>query len=235
MNGFKSFWDGSPNEEVEMETFDKSQVTMQEIPFRLAKDIIVKHHYSHRFAAAQLNLGFYVDGKLNTVISFGQSATPRMADSLPGKYWELIRLFSFDWAGKNMESYCIGMAVKHIQKNYSDIKVLISFADPEQGHYGTIYQATNWLYCGKTQDDNGNTTGGYQYYFDGRWQHPRSTVAKYGTREHSKIIKMFPGVKRRKCTSKYRYIYIISKNKKERKELMKNLKYEVLPYPKGKK
>ena len=227
---FKNFWDGSPADTVDMEKFDYSRVEMQEIPFRLAKDIIVKHHYSHRFPASQLNLGFYVDGKLNTVAVFGPSATPKMADSLPGKYWELVRLFSFDWAGKNMESYCIGMAIRYIQKNHPDIKVLISFADPEQGHYGTIYQATNWLYCGST-----DKTGGYQYYFDGDWQHPRSTVAKYGTRKHSEIVKMYPDIKHRVVPAKYRYIYLLPKNKKERRQLMTNLKYEILSYPKKEK
>jgi len=230
MNDFKSFWDGSPNDNVEMETLDKNQVTMQEIPFRLAKEIIVKHHYSHRFPASQLNLGFYVGGKLNLVVVFGPSATPKMAESLPSSsYWELVRLYSFDWAGKNMESYCIGQAIKHIKKNYPHIKCLVSFADPEQGHNGTIYQATNWLYCGST-----DKTGGYQYYFDGDWQHPRSTVAKYGTRKHSEIVKMYPGIEHRVVPSKYRYIYLLPKNKKERKELMNNLKYEILTYPKGK-
>jgi len=151
MSEFKSFWDGSPNEEVEMETFDKSQVTMQEIPFRLAKKIIVKYHYSKAFPAAELCLGFYVKEKLNAVVVYGKSATARMADSLPGEYLELVRLFSFDWAGKNMESYCIGQSIKYIKKNLPSVKVLISFADPEQGHFGKIYQATNWLYCGLSQ------------------------------------------------------------------------------------
>jgi len=225
-----SFWDGDPTSDVKMDKFDYSRVTMQEIPFKLSKAIIIKNHYSHRFPGiSELNLGFYVDNKLNTIMSFGQSATPKMANSLPGKYWELQRLFSFDWAGKNMESYCIGMAMKHIQKNYSDIKVLISFADTEQDHYGTIYQATNWLYCGKT-----DKTGGYQYYIDGDWEHPRTTIDKFGTRIHSEIMKMYPDIKFRTIMTKHRYIYILVKNKKERKELLKNLKYEILPYPKEK-
>ena len=229
-----NFWDGDPTSNVKMDEFDYSRVTIQEVPYKLSKDIIIKNHYSHRFPTYltnRLNLGFYVDSKLNTIISFGQSATPKMANSLPGKYWELQRLFSFDWAGKNMESYCIGMAMKHIQKNYSHIKVLISFADPEQGHYGTIYQATNWLYCGTT-----DKTGGYQYYIDGNWEHPRTTSNsnKFGTRIHSEIIKMYPDIKFRTIMTKHRYIYILAKNKKERKELLKNLKYEILPYPKEK-
>ena len=49
MNNFKSFWAGSPHDKVEMEMFDKSKVTMQEISFKVAKEMIVKNHYSHRF------------------------------------------------------------------------------------------------------------------------------------------------------------------------------------------
>ena len=172
-----SFWKGAPNSTVEMDIFDKNKISMQEIPFKLAKNIIVKHHYSHRFAAAQLNLGFYVDGKLNTVMSFGQSATPKMADSLPGKYWELIRLFSFDWAGKNMESYCISQSIKYIKKNHKDIEILVSFADPEQGHFGKIYQATNWYYCGVSVQDT-------WYVIDGKKVHPRTMNQRYGTTAH---------------------------------------------------
>ena len=153
----------------------------------------------------------------------------KMLNSLPGDYFELVRLFSFDWAGKNMESYCIGQSIKYIKENYPHIKCLIAFSDPEQGHIGTIYQSTNWLYCGIT-----DKVGGYQFYIDGEWQHPRNTVLNYGTRKTEEIKKLFPGVKMRRTPRKYRYIYLLAKNKKERKELMSNLKYKVLPYPKDK-
>ena len=33
-------WDGDPNDDVVMDSFDYSRVSMQEIPFNLAKDII---------------------------------------------------------------------------------------------------------------------------------------------------------------------------------------------------
>ena len=152
-----------------------------------------------------------------------------MLNSLPGDYFELVRLFSFDWAGKNMESYCIGQSIKYIKENYPHIKCLIAFSDPEQGHIGTIYQSTNWLYCGIT-----DKVGGYQFYIDGKWQHPRNTGFKYGTRKTEEIKKLFPDIKMRRTPRKYRYIYLLAKNKKERKELMSNLKYKVLPYPKNK-
>ena len=109
-----SFWKGSPNSEVKMDIFDKNKMSMQQIPFALAKRIIVKHHYSHTFPAAELCFGFYVEEKLNAVAVYGKSATSKMAESLPGKYLELVRLFSFDWAGKNTESYCISKSIKYI-------------------------------------------------------------------------------------------------------------------------
>ena len=148
-----------------------------------------------------------------------------MSDSLPGKYWELVRLFSFDWAGKNMESYCIGQSIKYIKKHHSDIKVLVSFADPEQGHNGTIYQATNWLYCGKSQADE-------WYIVDGEKIHPRSMVAKYGTRGEKKLNEMGIKFERKFLPGKHRYIYLLGKSKKEQQKLKKGLKYDILGYPK---
>jgi len=222
-----SFWKGDPNSVVEMDNIDLSRIEMQEIPHKLAKDIIIKNHYSHTFPAAELYLGFYIDGKLNTVVLYGQSTASKMADSLPGKYWELVRLFSFDWAGKNMESYCIGKSIRYIKEKYKNIKVLVSFADPEQGHDGTIYQATNWLYCGKSQPDE-------WYIVDGEKIHPRSMVAKYGTRSEGKLKEMGIEFERKLLTGKHRYVYILGNNKKENRYLKSKLKYDVLPYPKSK-
>jgi len=224
------FWKGSPNTKVEMRCFDRNRIEMREISTSVCKDIVMKHHYSHAWPAAQLNLGFYIDDVLNGVIVYGPSATPKMKNSLPSpNYWELQRLYSFDWAGKNVESFMIGASIRYIKKNYTEIDCLISFADPNQGHVGTIYQATNWLYCGMS-----DVAGGYQYKFDGKWEHPRTTMARLKTRNHKNIMKMYPNLEYRKTIRKHRYIYLLPNNKRHRKELINNLKnkYEILPYPK---
>ena len=151
-----------------------------------------------------------------------------MKASLPDpNYFELVRLFSFDWCPKNMESYCISQSFKYIKENHPNIKVLISFADPDAGHHGYIYQATNWLYCGLSMK-----TGGYTYYFDEKWQHPRTTVSKYGTRKHEEILKIDPNIKFKRIPQKHRYIMLLG-NKREIKEMRGKLKYPILPYPKG--
>lgn len=209
-----------------MTQIDKSEIEMYVLDYQTAKKIITENHYSHTMPCCELALGFYISHRLNCVIVFGQSATSRMAKSLPSSnYWELVRLFSFDWGGKNIESYCIGKALKYIEQNCNK-DVIVSFADPSQGHVGGIYQATNWLYCGLT-----DLTGGYTYFFDGKWQHPRSTVAQYGTRKHADILRINPTVKFKRIPRKHRYIYLLGSRAKQR-ELSARLKYLVLPYPK---
>ena len=221
----RSFWEGDPNDNVIMENFNSSRISMEKVPFNLAKEIIIKNHYSKTFPSAEICLGFYIDGKLNTIIVYGKSATSKMTDSLPGKYLELVRLFSFDWAGKNMESYCISQSIKYIKEHHPDIKVLVSFADPEQDHNGIVYQATTWLYCGTSQPDE-------WYIVDGKKIHPRSMVAKFGTRSESKLRNLGIDFERNFLHGNHRYIYILGSTKSEKNFLKRNLQYNVLPYPK---
>jgi DNA polymerase len=203
---------------------DKNQVTMKVLDYETAKNIIVNNHYSGCMPPFQLALGFYIKEKINCVIVFGPSATPNMVKSLPSpKYWELTRLFSFDWGGKNIESICISKALKYIEQNY-DKNVIISFADPSEGHAGYIYQATNWLYCGQSQSDK-------WYFVDGKKIHPRSMVAKYGTRSEKLLKDKGIVFECRKLAGKHRYVYFLG-SKGNKRKLRKKLKYDVLPYPK---
>ena len=66
-------------------------------------------------------------------------------------------------------------------KQYAkNIKVLISYADPEQSHDGAIYQATNWIYqgCGDFQLA---PTYSLRVNEDDDWMHSRSVYSKFGS------------------------------------------------------
>lgn len=212
--------------------FSKDHIKMKVLDFATAKEFIVKNHYSHSMPVTNLTLGFYLYGVLNCVIVFGQSATYRMAASLPSpNYWELTRLFSFDWGGEQIESYCIAQALKYIEKNCNK-DILVSFADPSQGHVGYVYQATNWLYCGLT-DRAGNTL----YRIDGMLYHPRTFCKRFGVTSGKKLLEIlqreYPNsvIKREQYARKHRYIYLFGSHK-QKKELLLKLKYPILPYPK---
>ncbi|QEG13500.1 putative DNA modification protein [Bacillus phage vB_BspS_SplendidRed] len=62
---------------------------------------------------------------------------------------ELRRLCCIDETPKNTESYFIGQTIRWLKKN-TDIKVIVSYADPEYNHTGVIYKATNFKHCGFT-------------------------------------------------------------------------------------
>ena len=105
----------------------------------------------------------------------------------------------------------------------------MSYADPKENHTGTIYQASNWIYQGII----GSTTWSFKFSPEDRWNHGRPIFTYYGTNDIEKIQRK---VKEpfwiRKEPRKHRYIYLLT-SRKAKKEIMNNLKYPILPYPKS--
>ena len=144
---------------------------------------------------------------------------------------ELTRLFIHDGYGKNIESYVISKSFKWLKKNARDVKVLISYADPEQNHAGGIYQATNWLYqgCGDIQLA---PTFSLKISEGGDWIHSRTVYSVYGSSNVEHLKKQIGHTFwLKKEAAKHRYLYFIG-NKKENKLFMNTLKHPLLPYPK---
>ena len=53
---------------------------------------------------------------------------------------------------KNTESYFLSRQIRYIKQNASDINYLITYADSNQDHRGTIYRASNWRKMGSGGD-----------------------------------------------------------------------------------
>jgi hypothetical protein len=85
--------------------------------------------------------------------------------------------------------------------------IIVSYADTGAGHTGYIYQATNFIYTGKTKERTDKYTEGNKH-------------SRHYTNEFNHLRKV--------RTSKHRYVYFTGKKKK----YLKFLKYPVLPYPK---
>ena len=97
----------------------------------------------------------------------------------PDKCLELRRLVCIDDTPKNTESYFIGQTFKWL-KEYTDMEVIVSFADTHYGHSGVIYKATNFDYLGETSK-------GQVLMVDGKEMHSRSMNQK--KRPYSREIK----------------------------------------------
>lgn len=224
----------SLNIEVNMQKLDKSRITMKILDNFSAKQVIKNYHYSKTMPTSELNFGFYIDGKLNLVVVFSQGVNRFYQefitdDNFTNKnLWELVRLFSFDWAGKNMESYCISKCIKYIKKKYKNIKFLISYADPIHNHIGIIYQATNWLYTGLSQpipiykDKKTGKMIHNRTFNEHSKKYPDLSLKEVAEKLNIEVIPQPP---------KHRYIMFICSNK-EKKHLMAKLRLKFFVYPK---
>ena len=119
-----------------------------------------------------------------------------------------------------------------MKENAPNIKVLISYADPEQSHDGAIYQATNWIYqgCGAFQMA---PTYSLRLEEGGEWIHSRSVYSKFGSSDPKKMVKAIGhDFWLKKEASKHRYIYFLG-NKKENRKFHSVMKHPEMDYPKN--
>lgn len=238
---------GFPTQQGEFNSPIPLQVSIEPIGFKLAKEIIETNHYSHRLKPPSLALGFYYKEQLATVICYGQPAGKSVVrhifgNGLDDNVWELSRLFSFDWAPKNIESKCIGMSFKYIEEYFPNIKALVSFADENHKHVGGIYQATNWIYLGTSKAsymwvDGGGRTYNNRYVGDYKKAYHKRYIDDYKKlmgikgRSAEDIAKDIGLYKVRDTKAKHRYVYLLGSHK-QKKELRKRIILEECPYPK---
>lgn len=202
--------------------YEVRQVSSQE-----AMRMVVENHYLHRRASAMYCYGLFDGEEMIGCVVYGKPASNALCKGVCGpeeaeKVIELTRLWIQDGTPKNTESYLIGRSLRLLPK---DRDIIVSYAEIQAGHVGTVYQATNWIYTGmsdrhvewRLDGQNGNHS---RHLFD---QHGGVNGAKeyYGAR-----------LQRHERPRKHRYIFFNTSSKKRRKELANKLRYEVQPYPK---
>ena len=71
-------------------------------------------------------------------------------------------------------SRIVTIAAKMLKRTMPGIRLIVSYADPEHGHVGTIYQAMGWVYVGESKGPGG-------MMLKGKPTHRRTINSKYGT------------------------------------------------------
>lgn len=234
---------------METTTVDKSSIYVKELKNKnVAKKIIVKNHYTHSWTTCTFVIGIYKrdvsvsqffdkDDVLIGCIVYGNPVGRMVSDSISPlikkeNVIELTRLWIEDGHGKNIESYCISQSFKWIRQNKPNIKVVISYSDPEQGHVGTIYQAVGFLYQGdkiKQRESFAISLTKDPY----KWMHERTVTSIYGSCGIEHLKSIIPNTfYRKKILNKRRYLYILSP-KIEKKRIVKTLKHPPVDYSKS--
>jgi len=142
---------------------------------KVIQNFIHKHHYSHNTNGIQQMECFalFSEGKFGfdkKMIGAALYAIPSMPSTAkkynpdnPDKCRELRRLCCLDEAPTNTESYFISQTLKWLRQN-TDVEVVVSFADLEQGHEGIIYKASNFYYIGQSGGSSILMVDGKKYH-----------------------------------------------------------------------
>ena len=137
---------------------------------------VEEYHYSHSIDGVRVSCCFVVtyNSKIVGGLIYGRTATTawKRYGVTEHEVLELRRLVLLDRCGKNSESRVIGWTLRLIAKNLKEVKVVISYADPNHGHTGIIYRASNFEYHGQTNTDTA-------YLFNGKTYHSRTLRNKY--------------------------------------------------------
>ena len=157
------------------------------------------YHYSKTVpAGASLSFSCFNDNEeFCGIIMFGYPPSPSIAKQhgvKNGQIYELRRV-ALNGKQENTGRY-ISVSLKLLKKKIPLVKLVVSWADSEQGHIGTVYQATNFYYCGS------NSTG-TQYLFNGKWRHGKAKTS-FGV-DFTKLPK-------RRSSDKHKYLYPLCKS-----------------------
>jgi len=153
-------------------------------------------------------------------VIFGPGASPNLGVSVGLKQGEYLELVRVALNGKQpCTSEVVSACLRQLHKDAPEIKIVISFADKDQNHFGTIYQATNWIYLG----DFG-VKKAQSYIIKGKKYHNK-TIHDKGLSK-ADLLKIDPNMVEVSSLGKRKYIYVF--DKKLRREWQKQAK----PYPK---
>jgi hypothetical protein len=177
-------------------------------------------HYAK--AVPNVGLGFAVFNDKNEwcgVICYGVGATNNISSPYNLAQGQVIELLRMALNGKQESTTkALSISLKLVKKYAPNVKLIVSYADSEQGHYGTIYQATNWFYTGYSTDTN--------LIVNGKREHRRTLGSRFGTCSADAIRQKGYSVEVLKTKPKWKYIYPINKS------MISMCKELAKPYPK---
>jgi hypothetical protein len=107
-------------------------------------------HYAQRWPSVTYAFGLFRSGELVGVVTYGRPPSNTLCEGVAGEAYSpsVIELNRLCLLGNlpNEASLLVGRSLRLLAREGNFI--VVSFADPTQGHAGFVYQATNFSYHG---------------------------------------------------------------------------------------
>jgi hypothetical protein len=177
-----------------------------------AKYAVEHWHYSGCVPNQKtVKVGVWEDERFIGCVLFGNGANNNMGKPYRLRDIEVCELVRVALgAHKTPVSRIVRIALSFLRSRCPGIRLVVSYADPEQGHHGGIYQAGNWLYAG-------TTTAADEYLVNGARMHGRAlrstrSTHKFGHLRSANVldwakIVLDPNARRISGSVKHRYLY----------------------------
>jgi hypothetical protein len=194
--------------------------------YQAAKYAVEHWHYSRTMQKTKTAaIGAWEDGRFIGAVCFtaGSGNFWRGYGLTPFEVCELARVALT--THRTPVSRILRIAIGMIRRQYPKLRLIISYADPREGHVGGIYQATNWIYTGRS-----NNNAVYEDRTGKLW-HSR-TISKRGYVSHFGKVHPCPDITRMTrviVPGKYRYLMPLDEAMRAQIEPLRK------PYPKKEK
>ncbi|HEA65331.1 MAG TPA: protein Mom [Desulfobacterales bacterium] len=192
--------------------------------YEAAKYAVEHWHYSKTMPMPPvLKLGAWEAGEFIGVVLFSRGASPHLGDAYNLNNIQVCELTRI--ALKNHftpVSRMIAVSVRILKIRESNLRLVVSFADPNEGHHGGIYQAAGWLYSGQTAE---------KFDFlgpDGKRYRDRQVTMSGKARQFGKMTKVYRVSDCTPIPLKPKHRYLMPLDKEMRKQIEPLRK----PYPK---
>jgi hypothetical protein len=209
---------------------DKPTLKIDWCSFDAAKFAVERWHYSGCMPSGKLvRLGAWEDDRFIGCVLFGRGANsdllkPYGLDQTEGA--ELVRVALR--SHKTPVTRIVAIALRFLVQKCPGLRLVVSFADPEQGHVGGIYQGGGWIYTGRSQSAD-------EYIVNGKRIHGRSLRALRASdrraphaknaEEWARLV-LDPNTKKISGSSKHRYLMPLDEGMRRRVSQIAK------PYPK---
>jgi hypothetical protein len=196
-----------------MNLSDKCNLRLDWCSQEAVKYALKRWYYRDTVPAGKTSrIGIWEDEKFIGVLIFGSGANKNLASSIGMNHTECCELVRVAMdKHRSPVSRIMGIALRMVHKAYPGLNAIVSYCDPSVGHYGGIYQASNWIYVGMTDK--------IDYYRDAKGElHHWREARRMQKKGIPLTLTYLPG--------KHKYVYPLTK------EVRVELKSLSLPFPK---
>ena len=182
---------------------------------------VMHWHYSKAMPVGKLvKIGVWEDEKFIGAVIFGQGNNQYQGVKFGLRLQEVCELLRVALTThKAPVTRIVSIALSLLHKSLPGLRMVVSYADPMQGHIGGIYQAGNWVYLGR------GGSGEAFYTTSGKRLHSRR-ISPTGKKNNFGKLVAVPQVARRvKLEPKHKYAYPLDA------EARAMLDKVALPYP----